>query len=288
MIRVGLMGFGKTGKEVAKAIDEDPHAELRWIGVSHPRAQEEGLHELASAGITGGSLPVFLSNGDEIFAQSHKRNIDVIIDFSHETNLSRSLSAVIENQIPYVTAVSHYSPEAQHTLRKAGQKIPLVWAPNITVGINFLFLAAKAFKMANPEVDIQISEEHFREKEGVSGTALRLADMLGQSPETINSVRAGGIVGIHEVLFGSQNETIRLRHESISRRAFGNGALFAARHVMGRKNGYYSMEEFILPYFTMPLTTTGHIPIITATQPQSWRSKWAASWKNIISKRSRN
>lgn len=261
-IRVGLIGFGKTGKEVAKAIHEDKQSQLIWIKVSQPRTPGQVIPELASAGITEGNLPSLLFSEQDFESEVLKKNVDVIIDFSVEENLDKVLGLALRHKIPYVSAVSHYSSESRLKLNKASERIPLIWAPNITVGINFLFLASKAFKIANPQVDIQISEEHFREKVGVSGTALRLADMLGEPSESINSVRAGGIVGIHEVLFGSQNETIRIRHESISRRAFGNGALFAARHLLQRKAGMYSMEEFILPYFSMPLTQTGHIPII--------------------------
>lgn len=262
-IRVGLIGFGKTGKEVAKAIYEDNQSELIWIKVSQERTPEQVIPELASAGITEGNIPSFLASEEDFESAVLNRNVDVIIDFSVEENLEQVLGVAIRHKIPYVSAVSHYSTESRLKLNKASERIPVIWAPNITVGINFLFLASKAFKIANPQVDIQISEEHFREKAGVSGTALRLADMLGEPSESINSVRAGGIVGIHEVLFGSQNETIRLRHESISRRAFGNGALFAARHLLQRKAGMYTMEEFILPYFSTPLTQTGHIPILS-------------------------
>lgn len=280
IIRVGLAGFGKTGKEVAKAIDEDPQAQLEWIAVQSSRNPDDTLHELASAGISADEAPPFLSDIQEISTHLGNRNVDVIIDFSHESNLSSMLEVANTHQIPYVSAVSHYSPQAKQELQRASSKIPVVWAPNITVGINFLFLAAKAFKMANPHVDIQISEEHFREKQGLSGTAIRLAEMLGEPEESINSVRAGGIVGIHEVLFGSQNETIRLRHESISRRAFGNGALFAARHLLGKKPGMYSMESFILPYFTQPLTETGHIPIQNGRPHRSW-------WKSLFQRSNR-
>jgi len=273
-IRVGLAGFGKTGKEVARAIENDPDADLAWILVKEKRNPEQANHELSSAGISRVNRPVFISETTMLEQKLRLGTIDALIDFSHEENLERLLKLAVTYQTPFVSAVSHYSPEAKNKLHYASKKIPVIWAPNITVGINFLFLAAKAFRMANPAVDIQISEEHFREKKGVSGTALRLADMLGEPEEDINSVRAGGIVGIHEVLFGSQNETIRLRHESISRQAFGNGALFAARHLTKKRPGFYSMEDFILPYFTMPLSETGHIPKQSVRTQRSWVDKF--------------
>ena len=71
---------------------------------------------------------------------------------------------------------------------------------NITVGINFLMLASKVLKNIAPETDIEVIEEHFRQKQEVSGTAKKIADTLDVPEDTIKSVRAGGIVGIHEIL----------------------------------------------------------------------------------------
>ena len=156
-----------------------------------------------------------------------------------------------------MTAVSQYDSKSQATLKKLAQKTRVLWSPNITLGINFMFMASKALKQAAPESDIQISEEHFREKAEISGTAIRLAKLMGKEVESINSVRAGGIVGVHEVLFGFQNETLRLRHESISREAFGNGAFFAATNLPHWPVGYYNMQDLIQPYFSNQPTDTG-------------------------------
>ena len=100
-----------------------------------------------------------------------------------------------------------------------------------------------------PGVDVQIVEEHFRDKPEVSGTALRLARALDMPDESVHVIRAGGIIGVHEVLFGFPAQTVRLRHEAISREAFGNGAMFAARHLIDRESGLYRMEDLLLPYF---------------------------------------
>ena len=64
-------------------------------------------------------------------------------------------------------------------------------------------------------------------------------------------LRAGGIIGVHEILFGFPYQTVRLKHESITREAFGNGVLFAARPIGERENGLYSMEDLLLPYFNL-------------------------------------
>jgi len=76
-----------------------------------------------------------------------------------------------------------------------------------------------------------------------------MADALDVNKDEINSIRAGGIVGKHEVIFGFPYQTVRLIHESISREAFGNGALFVAQNLVTKKPGLYNFEDVLLPYF---------------------------------------
>jgi 4-hydroxy-tetrahydrodipicolinate reductase len=103
-------------------------------------------------------------------------------------------------------------------------------------------------KKIAPWVDIEIVEEHFKEKKDISGTAIKIAEGLDLEKSGINSVRAGGIVGKHEVIFGFPYQTVRLIHESISREAFGNGVLFIAENLINKKNGFYKFEDIFLPY----------------------------------------
>ena len=86
-------------------------------------------------------------------------------------------------------------------------------------------------------------EEHFKGKNGVSGTAVRIADDLGLSKDSIHSIRVGGIVGKHEVVFGLPNQTIRIVHESLNRAAFGQGAIYAAKWIHTQEKGLFSMEQ---------------------------------------------
>jgi 4-hydroxy-tetrahydrodipicolinate reductase len=99
-----------------------------------------------------------------------------------------------------------------------------------------------------PFVDIEIVEEHFKQKHGVSGTAIKIAEALGLKKSKINSVRAGGIVGKHQVIFGFKYQTIRLIHESISREAFGNGVIFVAQNLINKEKGYYVYDDILKPY----------------------------------------
>jgi 4-hydroxy-tetrahydrodipicolinate reductase len=109
-----------------------------------------------------------------------------------------------------------------------------------------LIEASKVLQRITPHADIEIIEEHFRDKNDVSGTALRIAEDLGLDRKMhVNSIRVGGIVGKHEVIFGLPNQTIRIVHESLNRAAFGQGAIYAAKWLMSKDIGIYTMEEAV-------------------------------------------
>jgi 4-hydroxy-tetrahydrodipicolinate reductase len=115
--------------------------------------------------------------------------------------------------------------------------------------VNYLLFAGKFLKKIAPWVDVEVVEEHFKQKQGISGTAIKIAEALDVQICDINSVRAGGIVGRDEVFFGFPYQTVRLIHESISREAFGNGVVFVAQNLEGKPRGLYHFEDLLLPYF---------------------------------------
>jgi 4-hydroxy-tetrahydrodipicolinate reductase len=135
-------------------------------------------------------------------------------------------------------------------LNKMAEKTAVLYSPNITLGINFLLVASQILQGIAPHADIEIVEKHFRGKKEESGTAVKIAEILGlDRNKHVNSVRVGGIVGKHEIIFGLPNQTIRLVHESISRSAFGQGAIFAANWMINAPVGMYSMENIIVDMF---------------------------------------
>lgn len=119
-------------------------------------------------------------------------------------------------------------------------------SPNITLGINFLIVAAKLLRKIAPFADVEILEQHFREKPEVSGTARKIAEVLDVDSEQITSLRLGGIVGHHEVIFGFPHQTVRLTHESIRREAFGTGVAFALSQLANFSNGFYTFEDILM------------------------------------------
>lgn len=247
MINIGLLGFGKTGQLVADEILKEESTNLQWV----IRKSKKDNHDHAS------SLLGYKNKSGCIFSKKEaskkdfltQNKVDVIIDFSSSESIEL-YDRIAENGIKIISAISHYTKSELETLKKMGLKTAFLYSPNITLGVNFLIIASSLLQKIAPEADIEIVESHFREKQGVSGTALKIAEKLKlDSKKHVNSIRAGGIVGKHEIIFGLPDQVIRLTHESINRRAFGSGAIFAAKWLIDKKPGYYSMEEIIREKF---------------------------------------
>lgn len=247
-IRVGLVGFGRTGREVAAAVLRDDQASLVWV--LRRSTQHTGRSAAELLGVAAESPAVIRSAQDSpVRALLDDQPVDAIIDFGSEDALATYGPAAADLAVPVVSAVSHYSDAAHRALRRMSARTAVLWSPNITLGVNFLLMAAEALRRIAPEADVQVVEEHFAAKSGPSGTALRIVETLGLPSSALHSIRAGGIVGVHEALFGFPSQCVRIRHESLSREAFGEGALFAARGLVGREPGLYRMEDLLLPYF---------------------------------------
>jgi 4-hydroxy-tetrahydrodipicolinate reductase len=175
--------------------------------------------------------------------------VDAIIDFSSAEGLQYYGDTAAARGVRIVTAISNYPIESQEKLRELSSETAVLWSPNITVGVNLLILAANLLQMIAPHADVEIVEEHFRMKKGVSSTAKIIAKSLGVTECDVKSLRAGGIIGTHEVIFGFPSQTVRLRHESVSAEAFGEGALFAAQQMEFLSPGFYTMEDLLIPSF---------------------------------------
>lgn len=248
-MRAGLMGFGKAGKAVANVLMQHPDFSLEWV----LRRSEvlENRHVGEFLGIETDKEAFIKSVGHvdiEAFLDEHP--VDCIIDFSPAESIYAYGPAAAARVITIISAISHYGDEEKALLRKLAKDTVVFWSPNITLGVNYLMFAGKFLKKIAPWADIQLVEEHFKTKQGISGTAIKIAESLDMASSEINSVRAGGIVGKHELIFGFPYQTVRLVHESISREAFGNGVIFAAQNLAGMEPGLYNFEDILLPYFT--------------------------------------
>jgi 4-hydroxy-tetrahydrodipicolinate reductase len=247
-LRVGLMGFGKTGKAVATVLLKDPHIRLEWVIRKSHRLEHRSVPEFL--GIDSNE-PGLIYPSEEFTAEQllDQHPVDAIVDFSSEEGVEYYGEAAAGRGVSIITAISAYPNSKIKFLRNLSAHTRVLWSPNITLGINFMILAAKTLKLIAPFTDIEIVEEHFKAKPETSGTAVKIAEALELEPDSIKSIRAGGIIGVHEILFGFPFQTVRLKHESISREAFGNGAKFAVEELSKRDKGFYTMEQLLGPYF---------------------------------------
>lgn len=253
-MKVGLIGFGKTGKAVASILLQSQETKLQWVVRQSHTLEHRSVPEFF--GIDS-KEPGLIYSIDEYSAADLLRRmpVDVIIDFSSAEGLAYYGHAAAEQGVALVSAISAYPAAKRDLLNQLAHKTRVLWSPNITIGINFLIIAGKILKKIAPYTDIEVIEEHFKAKPEISGTAKKIAEALTLPEDEIKVVRAGGIIGVHEILFGFPYQTVRLRHESISREAFGNGVLFAAQHLQDKPTGLYSMEDLLTPYFQMDATS---------------------------------
>lgn len=249
-MKVGLIGFGKTGKAVASILLQSKETRLQWVVRRSHSLEHRSVPEFLGV---ESKEPGLIYSIEEYSAEDLIRRmpVDVIIDFSSEDGLAYYGQAAADAGIALVSAISAYHQDKIDLLQRLSEKTRVLWSPNITIGINFLIIAAKVLKKIAPYTDIEIIEEHFKAKPEISGTAKKIAQALTLAEEDIKVVRAGGIIGVHEILFGFPYQTVRLRHESISREAFGNGVLFAAQHLLDKPHGLYTMEDLLTPYFQL-------------------------------------
>lgn len=245
-IRIGLLGFGRTGSVVAKVLASDSELSLQWVC---RKTIDPALTFASHALGFDGNFSPFIAF-DNLTPEFLKTNpVDVVIDFS-SGKATAIYNTLAESGIKIVTAISKYTEEETALVKEASLKTAILSSPNITLGINWLMIASKILQKIIPLADIEVIEEHFRDKKEISGTALRLANHLDIDPQQhVNSIRVGGVVGKHEVIFGLPNQTIRLVHESINRAAFGTGAAFAGKWLSNKPMGLYSMEQVVQEKF---------------------------------------
>ena len=189
---------------------------------------------------------------------------DVLVDFSLPESTAKALAACLAAGKPLVTGVTGMDAALKARLAEAGQRIPVLAAPNMSLGVALLSrMAQQAAKVLGPDFDIEISEAHHKhKKDAPSGTALALAEVMSEArghatpapsadrrglrePGSIgfSVVRAGDIVGEHTVLFAGSGERLELSHRAQSRASFAHGALRAARWIAGKPAGIYTLAD---------------------------------------------
>jgi 4-hydroxy-tetrahydrodipicolinate reductase len=193
---------------------------------------------------------------------------DVLVDFSAPEALSQSLARAVESKIPLLVGTTGFDESADGLISQAARKIAVLRAANTSLGVAVLTdLVERAARALGPDWDIEILEMHHRHKaDAPSGTALALGEAaakarggplrsesgrdgngLKREPGAIGfaSLRGGSVAGDHDVIFAGPEERLVLSHRAENRLIFARGALAAARFLVGRPPGLYSMRDVI-------------------------------------------
>lgn len=204
------------------------------------------------------------------FTETWPAEAEAIIDFTFHTTITGNLANAVARRQAYVLGTTGLTEEEKQTVHDATRQIPVVWAPNMSLGVNLLLeLVRRSASILGPDYDAEIVETHHRlKKDAPSGTALGLAEALadgrgvalkdvacygregitGERPRgeiALHALRGGSVVGDHTVMFIADEERVELTHKANSREAFATGALRAALWLEGRKPGLYTMRHVL-------------------------------------------
>jgi 4-hydroxy-tetrahydrodipicolinate reductase len=195
---------------------------------------------------------------------------DVLVDFTRPEATVKHLELARLHGISMVIGTTGFNAEQKNAIAAAAKQVPMVMAPNMSVGVNLTFkLIELAAKVLNEGYDVEIIEAHHRYKvDAPSGTALRMGEVIAQvlgrdlaecavygregvtgerKPTTIGfaTVRGGDIVGDHTALFAGTGERVEITHKAAGRATFALGALRAARFLATKKSGLFDMQDVL-------------------------------------------
>ncbi|MBX6770577.1 MAG: 4-hydroxy-tetrahydrodipicolinate reductase [Chloroflexi bacterium] len=253
---------GRMGREVIRAAAADPAFTVA-AALVRPGSPQLGL----DAGVVAGAGPLGVELSADVPAGLAAG--EVAVDFSTPAAAVEFAHAAADAGRPLVVATTGIASEQLEAVKEEARRIPLLIAPNLSVGISVLAgLLPMITRALGDDYDVEVIEVHHRhKKDAPSGTAIRLAEAVaaargralvdverygrrGIAPRApgeigMHAVRAGGVVGEHRLLFVSEGEEIEIAHRAFSRQTFALGALRAARFLVDRPPGLYTMEDVV-------------------------------------------
>ena len=235
MIKLGIAGVcGKMGRRIFELACKDKDFEITLA------LEKKGT---AQIGKELGKLKIS-SSPDGLFL------VDVFVDFTTPEATQGNLDYVARYKKALVLGTTGLNDAQLKKIEEVSQAVPVVFSPNMSVGVNVLFaILPEIAKRLGPDYSIEIVEAHHKtKKDAPSGTAKKfgqvLADTAGKEIP-IHAVRLGDIVGDHTIIFCGNSERIEIKHQAHSRDLFALGALKAAKWVMGKPAGLYSMQDVL-------------------------------------------
>ena len=264
-MRVAIAGAaGRMGRSLIESVCRSEAAVT--VSAASVRAGDPTLGMDVGLLAMGQALGVLAK--DSLTQQSDA--FDVLIDFTTPESTLQHLSLCLDARKALVIGTTGFSETQKRQIEDAAAQIPIVFAPNMSVGVNLcLQLLRQAAAVLGDAADIEIYEAHHRfKKDAPSGTALKMGEVIadeldrnlaevavygreGAEPErdrtTIGfaTARAGDIVGDHTVTFATLGERVEITHKASSRMTFANGAVRAAAWLEGKPAGLYSMQDVL-------------------------------------------
>ncbi|SFR59090.1 dihydrodipicolinate reductase [Marinobacter daqiaonensis] len=264
MTRIAVTGAaGRMGKVLIEAIDEADDLTL-GAAIVHPESSLIGVDagEMAGIGKNGVAMAGNIADVRDAF--------DVLIDFTFPDLTLENLEFCGRAGKAVIIGTTGMTDAEKEQVAMVGERIPVVFAPNMSVGVNVVLnLLKTAAAVLGDDYDVEIIEAHHRhKKDAPSGTALRMgevvADALGRDLKEcavygregftgersgkeigFETIRAGDVVGDHTVLFATMGERIEITHKASSRMTFAKGAVRAARWLQGKPAGLYDMQDVL-------------------------------------------
>ncbi len=260
---IQLAVFGASGR-MGQAVTRLAHAsgEFRIVGAMTHRddpALGRDVGEVAGIGVVGVELTSDVAAG--------LLGADVVIDFSTAAAVAELFSLCERQGVAIVSGTTNLGEKGRAALDKAAKKVPALWAPNMSRGVQVLAELVKvAVQRLGLEFDVEIVEVHHRKKiDSPSGTAVRLAEAAREArPElrqvrgrdgevgarqseemAVFGVRGGDVIGDHTVHLLGDSERLELTHRATNRDVFARGAISAARFAAGRAPGLYTIADML-------------------------------------------
>ena len=262
-IRVAIAGAtGRMGRMLIEAALGDESVALA-AAFDRPDATSIGRDAGEALGLASG----IAISGDAVAAIAAA---DCLIDFTRPEGTLKHLAVAANMGKPAVIGTTGFDAAGKAAIAEAARRIPIVFAPNMAVGVNAVFrLLDVAARILSEGYDVEVIEAHHRFKaDAPSGTALRMGEIVARAlgrdldecaiygrqgvtgerkAETIgfSTIRGGDVVGDHTVLFAGIGERIEITHKSGSRMPYALGALRAARFLAGREPGLFDMQDVL-------------------------------------------
>lgn len=264
MVKIAISGAsGRMGVNLIKACQQN---KLATLGVAIEREGSPVIGKEVGDVVGLASQPVQIISD----YKNSANEFDVLIDFTRPEACLEKLAFCQANNKAMVIGTTGFTDEEKNKIQAASSSIPIVFAPNMGIGVNVtLKLLELASKAIGHSVDIEVIEAHHKHKvDAPSGTALKMGEVVANAMDKnlsdcavyaregitgereegtigFSTIRAGDIVGEHTVMFADEGERIEISHKATSRMTFATGAVRAACWVKGQPTGLYDMQDVL-------------------------------------------